>query len=98
VKPNTKLFLLAGLLIVVALAVVVSPFASDEPDGLEKVAAEEGFDDAADEHDFADGPFSDLSAGAAGLVGVLLTFGAGIGVFAVLRALRPKTPADRQDA
>ncbi len=36
-------FILVGLLVVLILAVVISPFASSWPDGLEKVAADKGF-------------------------------------------------------
>jgi cobalt/nickel transport system permease protein len=40
-------WVLAGLAIAMALAVFVSPFASSSPDGLEKVAASKGFEQAA---------------------------------------------------
>lgn len=97
-STTTKLFLVAGLLVALALAVFVSPLASSAPDGLEKVAEQEGFADAAIGHHAAESPLADysvegvdddeLSAGASGLIGVLLTFGVGTGVFATLRVLR----------
>jgi cobalt/nickel transport system permease protein len=40
-------FVAGALVVAVALAVFVSPFASGSPDGLEKVAADEGFETAA---------------------------------------------------
>jgi cobalt/nickel transport protein len=97
-KANTKLFLVAGLLLALALALLVSPFADRDPDGLTKVAEEEGFADAEQEHDLADSPVADyevsgvdddrLSTGVAGMVGVLVTFGVALGAFALLRTLR----------
>lgn len=97
-NTNTKIFLVAGLLIGLALAVFLSPFASGSPDGLEKVAEEEGFADTATDHQFGDSPLADysvdgvdegnVSTGASGLIGVLLTFGVGLAVFGVTRVLR----------
>ena len=97
-STNVRLFVLAGLLVGLGLAVLISPFASSAPDGLEKVAAEEGFDEAATEHELASGPMADyavagieqerVSTGVAGLVGTLVTFGIGLGLFAALRARR----------
>jgi cobalt/nickel transport system permease protein len=42
-------FVAGALVVAVALAVFVSPFASSSPDGMERVAAEEGFEAAAAE-------------------------------------------------
>jgi cobalt/nickel transport system permease protein len=104
-KANVKLFIAAGLVVGLALALLVSPFASSSPDGLEKVASEEGFEGSAREHDTADSPLADygvdgvdderVGTGLAGVIGVLLTFGIGLGLFAAVRALRPadRTPA-----
>lgn len=102
-NANTRLFLVAGLLLAVALALFVSPFADSSPDGLGKVAEEQGFADAEEEHDLADSPVAGyevdgveddrVSTGVAGLVGVLVTFGVGMGAFALLRTLR-RSPAD----
>jgi len=104
VSRHLRLFLLAGLLIGLGLAVLVSPFASSQPDGLEKVAAEEGFDDAAENHDLADGALADygvegvddarVGTAMAGLIGMLVTFGVGLALFGVVRTRgRPGTPA-----
>ena len=97
-KANTKLFLVAGLLLALGLALFVSPFADSDPDGLTKVAEEEGFADAEQEHELADSPVAEyevdgvegdrMSTGIAGVIGVLVTFGVGAGAFALLRTLR----------
>jgi cobalt/nickel transport protein len=98
-SANLRLFLVAGLLVAIGLALVVSGFASSSPDGLEKVAGDKGFLETAKDHLFADSPVADyavrgvdderLSAGLAGLIGVLVTFGVGLAVFALVRAMRP---------
>ena len=97
-KTNAKLFVVAGLLVALGLALFVSPFADSDPDGLTKVAEEEGFAETEQEHDLADSPVAGyevegvdddrVSTGVAGLVGVLVTFGVGVGAFALLRTLR----------
>jgi hypothetical protein len=51
-KKNRKslfIFIAAGLALAVALALFVAPWASSEPDGLEKVAEDKGFIEAAEE-------------------------------------------------
>lgn len=48
-RKSLYLFILAGLAISVALALIVSPFASSSPDGLEKVAEDKGFLEKAEE-------------------------------------------------
>jgi PDGLE domain len=95
---NLRLFLLGGLLVAAGLALFVSGFASSSPDGLEKVAGDKGFLEAARDHLFADGPLADytvrgvdnqrLSTGLSGLIGVLVTFGLGLALFALVRARR----------
>jgi cobalt/nickel transport protein len=97
-SSNMRLFLIAGLLVAVGLALVVSPFASSSPDGLEKVATDKGFLETAKDHAFADSPLADyavkgvdnerLSTGLSGLIGVLLTFGVGLALFALVTGRR----------
>jgi PDGLE domain len=97
-SSNLRWFLLGGLLVTIALALVVSGFASSSPDGLEKVAEDKGFLETARDHLFADGPLADytvrgvdnerLSTGLSGLIGVLITFGVGWALFALVRARR----------
>ena len=95
---NLRLFLLGGLLVAAGLALFVSGFASGSPDGLEKVAQDKGFLQQARDHLFADGPLAGytvrgiddqrLSTGVSGLIGVLVTFGLGLALFALVRAMR----------
>ena len=96
-RRTRKLFVV-GLLVVVALAVVVSQFASDQPDGLEFVAEREGLADSADDHLLGDAPLAEYGEGLtgnsaldtaiAGLVGVAATLGIGYGVFWLARRMR----------
>ena len=88
-------FLIAGFVLSLVLAGVVSNFASSNPDGLEKVAEDIGFLDSAKDHTYADGPLADygvkgienerLSTGTAGVIGVIATAGVSTGLFFVLR-------------
>lgn len=97
-RSNLGLFGVSALLIGAALALVVSPFASSSPDGLESVAERQGFASSA-EASSVDTPFADygiegagdgrMTTGISGLIGTLLTFGIGTGLFALLRLLRP---------
>ncbi|MDI6873466.1 PDGLE domain-containing protein [Candidatus Solincola sp.] len=50
-KKGIYIFILAGFLVSVALALLVSPWASSAPDGLEKVAEDKGFIEKAEETD-----------------------------------------------
>ncbi|MFI1017471.1 energy-coupling factor ABC transporter permease [Streptomyces sp. NPDC020965] len=98
----------AGLATALVLAGGVSFYASASPDGLEKVAADQGFDAKAAEHAAADSPLADygvgdianarLSGGLAGVIGVGATIVVGSGVcYAVVRRRR-KTAARLPDA
>lgn len=103
-KANMRYFVVAGILLAAALAIFVSPFASSSPDGLERVAADEGFDGAAEDSAVADSPLADYGVegiddertgtGVAGVVGILATFGLGVGVFGLLRVMRPEAGAE----
>lgn len=100
-RNSTKAFVIAGLVVGLAVALIVSPFASGSPDGLEKVAAEEGFDVAAMDHHLAEGPLADyavdgidserLSTGLSGIIGVTATFAVGLTLFVGLRLLRSRS-------
>jgi hypothetical protein len=97
-SSNLRLFLAGGLLVATGLALVVSGFASSSPDGLERVAEDKGFLETAQDHLFVDGPLAGyavkgvdnqrLSTGLSGLVGVLITFGVGLALFALVRGRR----------
>jgi hypothetical protein len=83
------IFVLAGLLVGLGLALLVSPLASSAPDGLEKVAEEEGFAEAADPQ--LDAPRAGTAV--AGPVGVLVTFGVGLALFGTVRVVRARAAA-----
>lgn len=96
-------FIAAGLVVAGALAFFVSPGASTQPDGLERVAIDKGFDRQAKTHSLDDLPTAGygvkgvdderLSTGVAGLIGVVLTFALGAGlVLVVRRSRREPTP------
>lgn len=97
-SSNLRLFVAGGLLVAIGLAMLVSGFASGSPDGLNKVAEDHGFAANAKEHLFENGPLAGyavkgvngdrLSTGISGLIGVLVTFGIGLALFALLRAVR----------
>jgi cobalt/nickel transport system permease protein len=96
---GARTFAIGGVLLAVFLAVVVSQFAFDDPDGLEKVAADEGFADRALDHAAADGPFADyatrgignerLSLAVAGSAGVAITLLVGYGIARTSRRIGP---------
>ncbi|GHC61788.1 energy-coupling factor ABC transporter permease [Streptomyces flavofungini] len=87
-----------GLAASVVLAGFVSFYASTNPDGLEKVAHDKGFDKGEKEHAAADSPLADygikdisdarLSGGLAGVIGVGATVVAGSAVFWAVRRRR----------
>ena len=84
VMKKNLVFVVVGLFVAVALAAVVSRWASSEPDGLTKVAEDQGFASTEEEHDFANSPVAGyevegvrdegLSKALSGLLGVGLTF------------------------
>ncbi|MFC8014539.1 energy-coupling factor ABC transporter permease [Streptomyces cinereoruber] len=95
---------IGGVVTALVLAGFVSFYASASPDGLEKVAADQGIDAKAEEyeHATADSPLADygvrgiaaerLSGGLAGVIGVGATLAAGTGVFLVVRRRRTAAP------
>ncbi|MEU5972741.1 energy-coupling factor ABC transporter permease [Streptomyces globisporus] len=92
---STRGFWITGLVSAFLLAGFVSFYASANPDGLERVAADQGFDEKVEEHGAADSPLADygvgdianarLSGGLAGVIGVSATVVVGTGVFWVVR-------------
>lgn len=99
------LFTFGGLIIAAVIAAGVAPFASQAPDGLEKVAEDQGFHEesgAAPVWRFA--LFPDyaapgvhnevLATGLAGLAGALATFGAALALMK-LRARWQRTRSPR---
>lgn len=99
-SSTSRIFILGGLLVSLAVAFFVSPLASGDPDGLERVAIDQGFEGTAEDHALGDGPLADyavrgiedegLSTGLAGLAGTLATFGIGMLLFGGLRVARSR--------
>lgn len=97
--------LAAGILVVaLVLAGVLSSFAASTPDGLTKVAQDQGFAASETPHVAADGPFAGygvdvigddrLSGGVAGVVGVLVVLVLAGGLALAVRR-RSDEPAPR---
>ncbi|MFH8622621.1 energy-coupling factor ABC transporter permease [Streptomyces vietnamensis] len=101
VKGSPKKLWIGGVVTALVLAGFVSFYASASPDGLEKVAADQGIDAKQEPHAAADSPLADygvkgieaprLSNGLAGAIGVGATLAVGSGAFWVVR--RRKTAA-----
>jgi cobalt/nickel transport system permease protein len=100
-RTSTRRVWGAGLVTALVLAGFVSFYASASPDGLEKVAHDQGIDAKTKKHHTEDSPFagyslrdvsnSRLAGGIAGAVGVGVTIAVGSGVFWVIR--RRRTPS-----
>jgi hypothetical protein len=100
-RASTRLFVAIALALAVGLATAASPFASPDPDGLERVAEEKGFVDqgrlAAIQED---SPLPDyafpgvederLATGLAGFTGTLAVFALGYGLAFALSRLRSR--------
>lgn len=97
-RGNLRLFVIGGLIVALGLAFFVSPLASSSPDGLERVAIDQGFAETATDHALAEGPLADyavkgvederISTGLSGVIGVVVTFAVGMVLFGALRAAR----------
>lgn len=80
---SKRALIITGLVVALLLAGGVSYYASSQPDGLNKVAADRGFNKAEKPHDLDDGPFAGyessfidngrLSGAVSGIVGVAVT-------------------------
>ena len=102
-RRRLALFVAAGLAVALALAFFLGPEASSQPDGLNRVAIDQGFADEEAGHRLDDSPLDDsplagyqvkgvdgdrLSTGLAGAIGVTVTFVLAGGLFLVLRRRR----------
>lgn len=97
---SSKRLLIGGLLLAFLLAGFVSGFASSSPDGLEKVAGDQGFLEAGEDSrtsgfflaDYAVRGIEDerLAGGLAGVIGVLLTLAVGTLLFFAVSRLRSR--------
>lgn len=98
-RVSGRTFWIGGVLAALFVAAVVSQFAFDDPDGLERVAADQGFIDRAEEHALADSVFADyatrgidnetLSLAIAGLAGATITL---LVAYGLVTASRPHKP------
>lgn len=103
-RKNLLLFVAGGLIVVLGLAFFVSPLASSSPDGLNRVAIDEGFAGTEKDSVAADGPLAgyevkgvddgSASRGLAGVIGVAITFGVGMLLFGTLRTIRARRRPD----
>lgn len=92
---RTRTFVVIGLVATLLVAGVASYYASSHPDGLEYVAEQAGFADAAEDSAAADSPLSDyqvkgvendaLSGGLAGVIGALVVLLVAGGLVYVVR-------------
>jgi len=107
-RSRRNAFIVVGLLVAAAIiAGMISGFASDSPDGLNRVAEDKGFSSLEQTDDAGGSPFAGystsgvggerLSGGLAGVVGVALTFLVGGAIFLVVRR-RPTTNTTPTDA
>ncbi|MGW4494352.1 energy-coupling factor ABC transporter permease [Streptomyces sp. NPDC004376] len=102
-RTSRRTLWITGLVTSLVLAGFVSFYASANPDGLEKVAHDQGIDRKSERHASADSPLADygvkdvsdarLSGGLAGVIGVGVTVVAGSAVFWAVRRRR-SVPAE----
>jgi cobalt/nickel transport system permease protein/cobalt/nickel transport protein len=102
--PSTRAVLAVGLLVAFLLAGFASYYASAHPDGLERVAGQAGFLEAAEDSPTAESPLAgyetrgvddDRASGAiAGITGVAVMAVLSTGLFWALRRRDAPVPAD----
>ena len=102
-RVRARVFVLGGALVALVFAAVVSQFAVDQPDGLERVAEDTGFAASGTEHALSDSLFADyattgisnesLSLAVAGIVGTMVTLAVAAGIFLTLKERRGREAA-----
>ncbi|MGF1597035.1 MAG: energy-coupling factor ABC transporter permease [Acidimicrobiales bacterium] len=102
-RVGFRAFAIGGVLVSLFVGAVVSQFAAGDPDGLERVAIDEGFVDAGDDHALSGSLFADyatrgigdegLSLAVAGTVGVTLTLVVGYGLATASRGVDSGLPS-----
>lgn len=98
-RRTVSAFVAGGLVAALVLVVFVAPYASSDPDGLERVAADTGFAAAAQDHPIG-GPLADYAVSgvesdlvgtiATGIVGLVVSFAAGLVLVGVARRRRQR--------
>lgn len=102
-RVESRTFVFGGVLIALVLAAVVSQFAVDNPDGLERVAEDTGFIEVAGDHALGNLIFADyatagisnepVSLAVAGIVGTIVTLAVAAGIFLAVRENRTRDTA-----
>lgn len=97
---STRTLVIGGVLVAIVCATVISQFAAEDPDGLERVAIEQGFAEQGEDHALESGIFSEyategidnqtLSLAIAGASGTLITLLVGYGLFRAGRNRRSR--------
>ncbi len=97
-KSNLKKFYLLFFIAALSLAGGLSFYASSSPDGLEKVAEDEGFLESAEDSALSNSPLADyglagldserLSVGIAGVIGVVVTAIIALALFTLIKKKR----------
>jgi cobalt/nickel transport system permease protein len=92
---STRAFLVGGVVVAFLFAVVISQFAFDSPDGLERVATDQGFAASATDHALDSGIFAEyatagvgnetVSLAVAGAAGTAISLLIGLGIFYAVR-------------
>jgi len=104
-RVGMRPFVIGAALVALLFAAVVSQFAAPDPDGLERVAEDQGFIETAEDHALATAPFADyateglrnksVSLAVAGVTGVIITLVVGLGIVV---AVRDRAAGRRPDA
>lgn len=91
----SKREIIFGLFVALLIALLLSPFASSWPDGLERVAEDKGFLEKGEIEPVLVSPIPDyawpgidneaIATSLAGVVGTLIVFGLGFGIAAILK-------------
>lgn len=100
-RAATGGFVAAGLAVALALVFFVAPLANPNPDGLERVAEDQGFIASAEDSAAADSPLADYGVTGveddrtgtivAGLIGTVVVFAGGTGVLLLFRRKRAQS-------
>ena len=106
-QVSTRVLVVTGLLVALLLAGVVSYYASNRPDGLNRVAEDKGFSRTADKHAADDSPFAGygtkgvgderLSGGVAGVVGSAVVLVLAGGLALVVRRRGAGAPSEQSE-
>jgi cobalt/nickel transport system permease protein len=94
-------FVAVGLIVTLGLVVFIAPLANSNPDGLERVADDQGFLSTAEDSATANSPLADYDVVGvesdrtgtvvAGIIGIILVFAVGTGILMVVRRKRAQS-------